>query len=271
MHDPKLSKKYATAQGPVNRRTAPVAAPAPTPPAPIALARLHMTQARQRLGAPLAQQLAAPRHDPVRPGPSSTTIAQTIGGTVGAVGVLLGAIQGSWLTLGASASLLCGLGGWVAWCWHRRPANPSAAFTPATWVEPTDLQRLDSLMEQLAAEVPDDTVQRLCDIKTALRHSVALLAHIAADSGLPTEDALYVRECVRRYLPDSIQSCLQVPQKDRATRAIEGNRSALALLHEQIGMLMGELQTREARLTQLAGEPLLRQQRFLAAKTGHQG
>lgn len=269
MTEPQLSKQYASAKGPVNRRTTPVPQPSAEP-APAVRARLQMAQLRQRLGTPLAQQLAAARGVPVRSGPAPATIVQAIGGTVSATGVLLGAIQGSWLTLGVSATLLSALGAWAGWRWHQRPQARSTAFDAVVLVDEGDIQRLDSLMEKLAVEAPEDTVQQLCTIKEALRRCVALLGSVGADSGLPTEDALYVRECVRRYLPDSIQSCLQVPQKDRATLALDGGRPALALLHGQIDMLLGELHTRETRLTQLAGESLMRQQRFLAAKTSRQ-
>lgn len=98
----------------------------------------------------------------------------------------------------------------------------------------------------------------------------ALVDATAADGGLASEESLYLREAVRRYIPDSINSCLQVPQKDRASLAIDGGKPALDLLHDQLQMIQLQLDTREARLIQFAAEALLRQQRFLASKSnGH--
>ena len=60
---------------------------------------------------------------------------------------------------------------------------------------------------------------------------------------------------------------MPIPQKDRASLLIDGSKSALDLLHEQIDMIQSQLKIKENHLTQLAGEGLLRQHRFLAAKT----
>jgi len=87
---------------------------------------------------------------------------------------------------------------------------------------------------------------------------------------MASEESLYLREAVRRYIPDSINSCLQVPQKDRASLVIDGSKPALDLLHDQLQMIQQQLDTREAKLVQVAGEALLRQQRFLASKANGQ-
>ena len=84
---------------------------------------------------------------------------------------------------------------------------------------------------------------------------------------MASEESLYLPEAVRRYIPDSINCCLKVPQKDRASLVIDGSKPALDLLHDQLQMIQQQLDGREAKLTQIAGEALLRQQRFLASKT----
>ena len=73
---------------------------------------------------------------------------------------------------------------------------------------------------------------------------------------------------MRRYLPDSISGFLRVPLKDRTTLLMEDGKTAQDLLLDQFNMLKAKLRTQENRLTQLAGEALMQQQRFLAAKTG---
>jgi hypothetical protein len=76
---------------------------------------------------------------------------------------------------------------------------------------------------------------------------------------------LYVRELVRRYLPDTLTAFLQVPAAQRDTPGTDG-RSALVLLGEQLGLLQSELSRREALLVQVSTEALQQQQRFLQAK-----
>ena len=94
-----------------------------------------------------------------------------------------------------------------------------------------------------------------------------LLGDGATQALTAPDDSLFIREAIRRYIPDSIQACLKVPLTDRETRVIDDGKTAMAMLHAQLSLLNAQLQQREARLSQLAGEALLQQQRFLAAKT----
>ena len=45
-------------------------------------------------------------------------------------------------------------------------------------------------------------------------------------SPMASEESLYLPEAVRRYIPDSINCCLKVPQKDRASLVIDGSKPA---------------------------------------------
>jgi hypothetical protein len=121
-------------------------------------------------------------------------------------------------------------------------------------------------MEKMAAQAPQTTVDSLARLKESIVRCMALVGASAEEGSLATEESLYLREAVRRYIPDSINSCLRVPQKDRASLVIDGSKPALDLLHDQLQMIQQQLDAREAKLTQFAGEALLRQQRFLAAK-----
>ncbi len=266
MNAPHNGSRYASAKGPVNRRTA-MANPAPLA-APQVRARLQVARARQRLGTPLAHQLSAARKGQAHRGSiPPETIAQAIGGTVGVTGLVLGLIQSSVMTLGASAALLCGVGVWAWIGWRNRHQDPDVVpVHMGLLVDEDDLRRLDASLEKLAAEVPEDTVHRLSELKIALGRCITLMAATREDAGFSAEDQFYLRETVRRYIPDSIAACLRVPSRDRASVVMDGVKPALDLLHDQLDMLQSQLAAREAHLTQVAGEALLRQQRFLASK-----
>jgi hypothetical protein len=195
-------------------------------------------------------------------------ILQAIGCTVSVIGLLLGLIQNSWLISGTSAALLCGFGSWIYMVANaKRQAGRNSGLDISNIVDASDIERLDSAMEKLAADVSQETLDRLAGLKESIARCVSLMTSSQSDGGHSTEDGLYVRECVRRYIPDSISSYLRVPQKDRASLIIDDNKSAVDLLHDQIEMIRNQLALKEIRLTQIVGESLMRQQRFLAAKT----
>lgn len=272
MNDLKKSKNYAVAKGPVNRRT--MAATPETKPvvARAVLQRVSAAHAKRRLGTPLSQRLSASASVEAQGKlPTATAIVQAIGGTICAMGVGLGLIQSSVLLMGSSALALGGVGVWAAVSRRSRGLGTATphAVTPDL-ADPEALARLDAVMEKMAEQAPQHTVDSLTRLKESIVRCMALVGAGAEEGGLATEESLYLREAVRRYIPDSINSCLQVPQKDRATVVIDGSKPALDLLHDQLQMIQQQLDSREANLTQIAGEALLRQQRFLASKaTSH--
>jgi hypothetical protein len=270
MDDPKPGKNFAVSHGPVNSRLiAPQALPADDT-SPLVLARLEAVQARLRLGTPLAERLGTAQRVPGNAGPlSARQVVSVVGATVSGVGLTLGLIQSAVLVIGASTVFLCGFGA-VAYLAGkaRRQAGGDAVAPAGPLVESKDIALLDAAMEKLVAAAPQETVDRLTDLKEQISRSLALLASTHSHPGSLDEDAFFVRECVRRYLPDSINGFLRVPLKDRESLQMEDGKTAQDLLHDQFDMLKGKLHAKENRLTQLAGESLMQQQRFLAAKTG---
>ena len=270
MNEPQSKGKFAVSSGPVNRRTATPAQRAERPvQAPAVLSRLKAAQAKHRLGASLSQRFASGTALPgTHNRASSTLVIQAIGCTLGATGVFLGIIQSAWPVAAVSAVTVLGLGTWMVM--QRRSAHrmtPALESKPVAWIEPEHLDRLDALMEQLAKESQQDTVDVLRQLKDTLGRCAVLLADGATYALAAPDDSLFIRETIRRYVPDSIQACLKVPAADRETRVIDNGKTAMVLLHGQLTLLDAQLQQREARLSQLAGEALLQQQRFLAAKT----
>ena len=272
----------AASQGPVNSRlVAPQAVPEDDTP-PVVRARLEATHARLRLGVPLSERLAPEQRNSGNTEPLSVRqVVSVVGASVSGVGLTLGLIQSAVVVIGASAVLLCGFGA-AAYLGGkaRRKVSASAVTTFTRLIDGKDIALLDGAMEKLVATAPQETVDRLTGLKDQISRSLALVGQsevrevreVAQSNPVALdEDTLFLRECVRRYLPDSISGFLRVPLKARTTLQMENGKTAQDLLHDQFDMLKNQLQAKEERLTQMAGESLMQQQRFLAAKTGGRG
>lgn len=272
MNDLRGNKKYVVTKGPVNSRTAAVRTPREVPAAPAAVARIKMARARHLLGATLSARLDAPRQGTAQGDhPRVAMVLQAIGAAVAGTGGLLGLIQKSLPTLVISALALAGLGAWAyVGARQRRSQTGSEPWDMSQLVGPRDIEHLDSAMEKIAGQSPQETLDRLAQLKESITRCVHLIVSTPASESFSSEDHLYIRECIRRYVPDSIHSCLKIPPKDRATLVIDGHKPALDLFHDQIDMIQAELCIRETRLTQLAGESLVRQHNFLSAKSSRQ-
>lgn len=269
MTAPDNKGKFAVSNGPVNRRTA-AANQRTTPRAEptVVLTRIKAAQTKLRLGAALSQRISQTHAQPKVGKIKATAITQAIGCTVAGIGIFVGAIQGTWGLAGVSLLAFAGLATWAWWSHRaRKLASPSTTGFTGTWIEPEDLQRLDALLEQLAQESNTGTIERLVAFKDALSRCVTLVNGVQHTGLVSSDDVLFVRETIRRYVPDSIQACLKVPAVEREHRVIEDGKTALDLLHGQLDLIARQLQQRETQFAQLSGESLLQQQRFLAAKT----
>ncbi len=267
MSDPEISKKFAVAKGPVNRR---LVAPAPSvQDAPAVQARIAAVQARQRLGSSLVERLSGVQQRAHVTQPlNALDVVMVLGATASAVGFTLGVIQSSAWIAGVSVAFLCGFAGRLYLTFRSRRSGLSAAAEHRVeLIQLADIDNLDKAMEKLALDASQGTLDKLSQLKALITRCVGLITHTKGNQVFSNEDQLFIRECVRRYLPDSINSYFRVPQKNRATLVIEDGKTALTLLHDQMDMLSNQLQSKENHLAQMAGDSLMLQQRFLAAKT----
>ncbi len=266
--DPRLT--YASA--PVNRRTAMLEAAKPKPVSAAVQARIQKTKQRYLLGTPMAQQLgqsaAAPSQEKLHP---STVIAAL--GVIGALGTGL-----MWRTAGglSVAAAFAGVAGGSLWWLKRRNAqhNSSVNDPPAASAHnPFDaatLQAIDTAFEATAAEVSPEQLLALVELKTVCLRVAKALTQADIGAEFTMDDRMYVTECIRRYIPDTLQAYLAVPTGQRAAPDGQTQKSADQLLADQLALLQNELTQKEKRLHGGAVEPLLKQQRFLEAKSaGH--
>ena len=261
--------KFAVSNGPVNRRTASGGHRAEPPlPTPLVRNRLKAAHAKHRLGAPLTQRMSSAGQGTQTPAAQGKVIALSVACTVSGVGMFVGAIQGAWHWVGICATAFVSVG---AWTWRTQRQRDARALSQedrvAALITSEELQRLDTLLEQVARASSTATVERLVGLKEALVRCVTLAGTHQTQGLLASEDSLFVCEAVRRYVPDSLQALLHVPLAERDTHNLEAGKTPVVLLEEQLALIVDQLHAREARMGQLAGEALLQQQRFLAAKT----
>ena len=268
MNPSEEDRRLVSGEGPVNLRTAlkqkhaaDSLQRAPHAHLQERIARVHT---RNRFGAPLADQLAS-QASAQKP----TTALQIACGVLAACGgilALLGAIQSLMLLLAAGIVLAgCGALGWKIT--HDRAhtvGTSSPGAQSALLLDPASLAAFDTCLEKAAAELDEENASRLLAIKASLQrmgHQVT-----AQDEHFTTEDRLYLRECLRRYIPDSVQAYLRVPALQRDQILLSDQPCAQTALGQQLDLLNAEIQLREKKIGRSAAEGLASQQRFLASK-----
>lgn len=272
---PQPSQRFASSSGPVNRRT--VRQPLDVSPPPQAHAslrqRMAQVQARHRLGQPLSQRLAVGGSNRLRGATPAASVGAAGALALGGVGLLLAGLQASWL-LGAASVGLTGLAAGLWMVARRQSAATSLAAQPLLPLfDATALAKLDEVLHHLASEMTEAQLAPLRSLADTLERMAPLMRRAGVNEQFTQEDHFYVTECVRRYLPDTLQAYLQVPRHSRAQLApasLDAGSgpapSADELLATQLALLQTELGRREKALTSASTEALQKQQRFLKAK-----
>lgn len=272
---PQPSQRFASSSGPVNRRT--VRQPLEVSPPPQAHAslrqRMAQVQARHRLGQPLSQRLAVGGSNRLRGATPAASVGAAGALALAGVGLLLAGLQASWL-LGAASVGLTGLAAGLWMVARRQSAASSLAEQPLLPLfDATALAKLDEVLHHLASEMTEAQLAPLRGLADTLERMAPLMRRVGVNEQFTQEDHFYVTECVRRYLPDTLQAYLQVPRHNRsqpAPASLDAGTgpapSADELLATQLALLQTELGRREKALTSASTEALQKQQRFLKAK-----
>lgn len=273
MHPSEEESRLVSGEGPVNLRTALKqqrslnASARPPHLAPTALQqRIERVHTRNRFGASLVEHLSSTRVS-AQPPASGAQIAGGVLAACGCVVALLGAIQSLVLPLAAGIALTgCGALGWKLAHRRARQAGHASALGAqgAGMFDPAALAAFDAALEAAAPELDEESAARLLLIKEAFKrmgHQVA-----AYDEHFTVEDRLYLRECLRRYVPDSVAAYLRVPVGQRSEALLPGQPCAQVALCQQLDGLLEEIRLREQKIGRSAAEQLVRQQRFLASK-----
>ena len=274
MHPPEeesrpIESRLIAGDGPVNRRTALKQQHSERQqrqqrqPHAALQQRIERVHTRNRFGAPLAEQLAASRVSAQAPA-AGAQIALGVLAACGAVVALLGAIQALPLLLAGGAALAgCGALGWKMV--HSRATTASNAnAAPPALLDAASLAAFDAALETAAAELDDDSATQLLTIKAAFQRIAQ--QSVVQDEHFTVDDRLYLRECLRRYVPDSVAAYLRVPAAQRCEPLLDGQPCAHSALRQQLDWLLAEIRLREKKIGRSAAEQLLRQQRFLDSK-----
>jgi hypothetical protein len=257
--------KYVTSSQPVNQRTASRQLLREQPLKPIVRERLLNIKARSKFGQPLVDQINGP-DSIARPMPlGGLTIVGSIIGAVSFIGLLLAWIQSS-LPFAAIAllGLLAGLG--LVFHAHRSRMVSNLSAPVVAFFDIDTLRVFDAMFEKVAREVPESTALQLNDIKQQIVRISRQACTVTHDENFSMDDQMYLVECVRRYLPDTLQSYLLIPAEQRHSVVIAGQDTAFVVLGKQLTLIQTELQKRESKIAKNIAEKLLRQQRFLESK-----
>jgi hypothetical protein len=234
---------------------------------PVVQERLAAIKARNRFGTPLAEQLlvsgSATRRTPL----SYWSVLGSVLSAASTVALLLAWIQLSWPfafagALGLPAGLVM-----IAYGHRTRSAPRQMAIPVAALFDEATLHAFDRVLDQLAVEVQEELAVQLTELKQQVVRIARLASTSFVDENFTMDDRMYLTESVRRYLPDSLQSYLRVPQNQRSTQILEQGQTAASLLLSQINLLRVELAKQEVKLTRSTAEDLVKQQRFLESKS----
>lgn len=254
--------RYVVGTRPANRRTADPGLQEEEELPPQVQQRTRQLLQRHELGLPLTERLAQP---PVRPaGVPAASVAALMAGTAL---LPVAALSSGWWLRAASVAAAAALYGW-AWHGIRREAQSRASplTHAAPLVDTRTLADLDEVLARVAPELPQAQLEALVALKDTLARVVLAARAAGASDTFTTEDHLYLHECVRRYIPDSLLAYLNVPAGHRHRPLGADGASATETLASQLALIQQALDDKEAKGAASAGEALLRQQRFLQAK-----
>ena len=267
MHPPSDESRLISADGPINRRTALIQQrrleESEAPAHPEIQARLLRMQRRNAMGEPLAQQIVFEATH-TRQAISGPMIASGVVTACGAVLGVLGLIESS--VVATVGGLCISLAGAISLILLQRSHAKKQGLTiqPPPLFELTILEAFDRLLDESSAALGDDAIERLTSIKASVVH-IAQHAN-GVDEYFTHEDRLFLRECLRRYIPDTLDAFMRVPANQRNTQLLDGQASAQALLLDQLSSLQQEVALREKKIGRSAAEGLMKQNRFLEAK-----
>lgn len=262
-------QKYVASTRPVNRRTATKRPLQLQSVNPLVQERLSAVKASSRFGRPLTEQLglnsATTRRIPLHP-------LTVIGSVIAAVSTI--ALFLAWLQVSMASAVIGVAGLSVGLVLVFRSHNAATAghaetALPLPLFDEDCLKGFDNALRQMAPEVSEDIAVRLTEIKQQIVRIARQTGVAAVDEDFTMEDRLYLMECVRRYLPDSLQSYLMVPRDQRSAQILDQGHTAASLLHSQLELLGAQLKELETKMAKSAGAHLLKQQRFLEAKRRH--
>lgn len=157
--------------------------------------------------------------------------------------------------------------GFLDWLSGRRQ-EPERLVLPSPPDEDDVRAALGAVEETLVSRNAPPVVRaRVRRISTTIEQTLPRLRHI----GLGSYDGFSVMTTATDYLPEALDAYLRLPRQWADTRPIEGYKTALMVLVEQLDLLAATMDKIFDAANRADAQALIAHGRFLEAKFGHGG
>jgi hypothetical protein len=155
--------------------------------------------------------------------------------------------------------------GFLDWLTGRRQ-EPDREVLPAPPTEDDVRAALDTVAQTLVdRNAPPVVRARVQRISTTIDQTLPRLR----DIGLGSYDGFSVMTTATDYLPEALDAYLRLPRQWADTRPIEGYKTALMVLVEQLDLLAATMDKIFDAANRADAQALIAHGRFLEAKFGH--
>src|SRR5215217_5279346 len=157
---------------------------------------------------------------------------------------------------------------WIAALTGRRPQPPAAPVipVPAAPTESDIMAALDRVEDVVASgAVPAPVQSRVRRVAQTVRDTMPRLRNL----GLGSPEAYSVMATATDYLPEAIRGYTRLPRQWADTRPIEGGKTSLMLLIDQLDLLGATMDDIFDAVVRVDADALIVHGRFLQEKFGH--
>ena len=159
-----------------------------------------------------------------------------------------------------------GLKDWLSWVTGGPPPPPPLPPTPAAPTEDDIVAALDRVQASVAGGVVPAAVEsRVRRVAQTVRDTMPRLRNL----GLGSAEAYSVMATATDYLPEAIGGYLRLPRDWADSRPIEGGKTSLMLLIDQLDLLSGTMDRIFDAVVRVDADALIAHGRFLQDKFGH--
>jgi hypothetical protein len=156
--------------------------------------------------------------------------------------------------------------GFLDWLTGRRQEEPARLDLPAPPTEDDVRAALGTVAQTLVdRNAPPVVRARVKRISTTIEQTLPRLR----DIGLGSYDGFSVMTTATDYLPEALDAYLRLPRQWADTRPIEGYKTALMVLVEQLDLLAATMDKIFDAANRADAQALVAHGRFLEAKFGH--
>ena len=155
---------------------------------------------------------------------------------------------------------------WVAKVTGRLEPEPEVVEAPSAPTENDILGALDRVEAMVAGGVVPAPVQsRVKRVTNTVRQTMPRLRNL----GLGSPQAYSVMATATDYLPEAIGGYLRLPRDWADSRPVEGGKTSLMLLIDQLDLLSGTMDRIFDAVVRVDADALIAHGRFLQDKFGH--